>query len=333
MGTSQTGQDNRSSALTTATDKPAAVDHSRTSVRLLRPIAEPAVILEAQNLARQLIQQTLQEGRDYGKVPGVERSTLLKPGAERIALSFGCKYGEPEIVEKEIDHDRLVAWNKRKKEWSGPRNHRTFTWKEESGTSRGLYRYVVRRAVIDIDTGRIVGHGIGSCSTMESKYIDRPRDSENTALKIASKRAMVDACLTTFGLSDQFTQDVEDMPNPTEHEADANRDAEAVEAITPDTAWPNGVNKDTPIRKLPTEFLTWAAQPGRKFGDRTAEWSKVCADVLAQRQKCEKLSCDPEGKWHDEACNLYIETDMPTATEAASTAAPQADTPATAKGE
>src|SRR5690606_10620038 len=65
--------------------------------------------------------------------------------------------------------------------------------------------------------GVVIGEGVGSCSTMESKYIDRPRDCENTALKMAKKRAYVDATLTTFGLSDQFTQDVEDM----EHEAKA----------------------------------------------------------------------------------------------------------------
>ena len=59
----------------------------------------------------------------------------------------------------------------------------------------------------EILVGPNVGYGIGSCSTMESKYVENPRDAENTALKMAHKRGMVGGCLVTFGLSDQFTQD------------------------------------------------------------------------------------------------------------------------------
>lgn len=56
-----------------------------------------------------------------------------------------------------------------------------------------------------------MGTGIGSCSSMESKYLRTPRDFDNTILKMAKKRALVDATLSTLGMSDRFTQDVEDM--------------------------------------------------------------------------------------------------------------------------
>src|SRR5690606_23849470 len=65
------------------------------------------------------------------------------------------------------------------------------------------------------ESGLVIGSGMGSCSSLESKYISRPRDLENTILKMAKKRAYVDATLSTFGLSDQFTQDVEDMAEGT----------------------------------------------------------------------------------------------------------------------
>ena len=45
----------------------------------------------------------------------------------------------------------------------------------------------------------------------ESKFISRPNDSENTVLKIAKKRSLIDATLATFALSDRFTQDHGDM--------------------------------------------------------------------------------------------------------------------------
>ena len=85
-------------------------------------------------------------------------------------------------------------------------------WQEcetEKGISLGLYRYVITCKLYRGD--QQVGEGVGSCSSMETKYIRAPRDSENTILKIAKKRAFVDAVLTTLGLSDRFTQDVEDI--------------------------------------------------------------------------------------------------------------------------
>jgi len=191
--------------------RPATITSAR-AVGLLRPIAAPADVLEAQNDTRAMIKAALQEGRDYGVVPGTERPTLLKPGAERTALAFGCYYGEPEIIEREIEHDRRVEWVKRKKKWRNEfKGDREFTWEEESGVSSGLYRYVVRVPVINRADGSVVGSGIGACSSMESKYVDRPRDSENTILKMAHKRAVVSAALITFGLSDEFTQDAEDL--------------------------------------------------------------------------------------------------------------------------
>lgn len=205
--------DESSSTALAVRDEPVAVVAGPRPVRLLRPIAQPAQVIEAQNEARAMVHQALKEGRDYGKIPGTgDKPSMLKPGAERVALAFGCFYGEPKLVEKEVDHDRVVRWVKRKKVWYTERGGaRKFKWEEESGESLGLYRYVLEVPVIERGTGEVVGSGVGACSSMESKYVDRPRDSENTVLKMAFKRAMVAACLVTFGLSDEFTQDVEDM--------------------------------------------------------------------------------------------------------------------------
>ena len=170
---------------------------------ILTPVASPETIIAAQNATRAFVAAALVEGRDFGIIPGTDRKTMLKPGAERTALGFGCTYGEPVIIEREVDHDRRVEWSKSK-------NGEVY----DSGVSFGLYRYVVKVPVIHAATGRVVGIGVGSCSTMESRYVDRPRDLENTVLKMAHKRAVVAGCLLAFGLSDEFTQDVEDMDLP-----------------------------------------------------------------------------------------------------------------------
>jgi hypothetical protein len=189
---------------------PPTVQHR--AAGLLRPIAPTGEIIAAQNDARAFIASALEKGRDYGVIPGTgDKATLLKPGSERICAGFGVRV-VPEIVEMEIDHDREVPWTKRKKKWNNRhKGDKTFEWDSESGVSYGLYRYVVRCDLFQIDTGLLLGSGIGSASTMESKYVDRPRDAENTVLKMAKKRAQIDATLTTFGLSDQFTQDLDDF--------------------------------------------------------------------------------------------------------------------------
>lgn len=178
-------------------------------VGLLRPIADPEDVLVSQEQTRTLVAKVLTSGRDYGKIPGVKKEALFKAGAERVVLAFGCYFGDPEIIEREIDHDREVHWTKQKR-----------GEKPRTGISYGLYRYVVRVPIIHRETGAVVGYGIASASTMESKYVENPRDAENTALKMAHKRAIVGGALVTFGLSDQFTQDVEDLPSAAQAEQD-----------------------------------------------------------------------------------------------------------------
>ena len=266
-------------------------------VQMLRPIARPSEVLAVQEETRELVTQALAKDRDYGVIPGTgTKPTLLKPGAERVALAFGCYYGEPEILEKEVDHDREVKWSKRKKKWrNAHRGDREFTWDEETGVAHGLYRYVVKVPVINRATGEVIGAGVGACSTMESKYIDRPRDAENTVLKMAFKRAIVAACLTTFGLSDQFTQDVEDLA------ANAGAAAETPVAepepeITRETPITWGKLAGTPIKDLADPYLKWAVQPDRKFGADTARWQAAMQAEIEYRAKEAELEAANKAK-------------------------------------
>lgn len=179
---------------------------------IMRPLVAPDDLIRHHQEITELVTKALVAGTDYGKVPGAgDRDTLLKPGAERLAVAFGCTI-EYDIVQSEIDHDRPVRWSKRKKLWNNKfAGDRSFVEQEISGESLGLYRYVVRASLRNRQSGEIVGSGLGSCSSMEGKYVDRPRDLENTVLKIAQKRALVASVLNTYGLSNRFTQDVEDM--------------------------------------------------------------------------------------------------------------------------
>lgn len=169
---------------------------------LLRPLAKPEEVMAAQNETRELVKQALEKDRDYGIIPGTKKGTLYKAGAERLNAAFGAA-ATFEVVEAEIDHDRHIQWTKRKKD------KETEVWTEVSGESRGLYRYVVCCELVSRATGEVIAQGVGACSTLESKYVDRPRDTENTIVKMAQKRALVAATLIAYGLSDQFA-DIDD---------------------------------------------------------------------------------------------------------------------------
>lgn len=163
----------------------------------IMPMLEPAPLeelLSAQQKANEVTVRLLKAGVDFDTIKGTDKPSLLKPGAEKILWAYNC-YPEYTILDQETDHDREVIYY--------DRNGKELR-------SYGLYRFVVLCRVIHRPTGRCVGTGIGSASTLESKFISRPRDLENTVLKMAQKRALVAATLNAFALSDRFTQDMED---------------------------------------------------------------------------------------------------------------------------
>lgn len=185
-----------------------------------------------------LMKKAMKPGEHYGIIPGTSRKdkdgnelakpSLLKPGAEKIGLMF-------RLAPSYTGQDCPV---------------------EHPG---GHLEYRLTCTLTHIRTGEVWGQGVGSCSTMETKYRfrnqktdtglpipadakenkghyraqgfvmakdeaggwywaklervehDNPADYYNTVLKIAKKRAQVDATLTATAASDFFTQDLEDM--------------------------------------------------------------------------------------------------------------------------
>jgi len=128
---------------------------------------------------QQVIQNTLHQNHDYGIIPGTEKPTLLKPGAEKILMMMGLR-SEFEIVDSTRDFEK------------------------------GFFQYQVRCKLLKGDT--VITEGLGACNTREKKYMKMdPYTMDNTVLKMAKKRALIDATLLVASLSDIFTQDLEDM--------------------------------------------------------------------------------------------------------------------------
>lgn len=74
----------------------------------------------------------------------------------------------------------------------------------------GFFQYQERCKLYKNDS--IITEGLEACNTKERKYIKQdPYIMDNTILKMAKKRSLVDATLLVASLSDIFTQDIEDM--------------------------------------------------------------------------------------------------------------------------
>jgi hypothetical protein len=181
------------------------------------------------------------EGEDYGVIPGTKKPTLLKPGAEKICNVYGLV---PSFEETWIEGDGLTTPHLRVRikcllhrghnagpvvgEGVGAAN----SW-EKKHRYRGAQRScpscgvegTIRRSSFerDGDKGWYCHAKVGGCGAsfhssntaiteQQGGQVDNPDpyDVENTLLKMASKRAQVDATLRATATSGLFTQDVED---------------------------------------------------------------------------------------------------------------------------
>ena len=92
---------NEESTALAVQDQPVALE--RPAQALLRPVVSPAELIAVQKETHALIAQALEDGRDYGTIPGTQKPTLYKPGAERCNLAFGVR-PEFQVVQAEVDH-------------------------------------------------------------------------------------------------------------------------------------------------------------------------------------------------------------------------------------
>ncbi len=126
--------------MTTAQIVPTQVDRRAVSVGEADAAAPLSVqqVLTHLALIQQIMSATMKEGEHYGRIPGCgDKPTLLKPGAEKLCLTF-----------------RLApAYDVEERQLEG-----------------GHREYRVTTTLTSITTQVLIGQGVGSCSTMEGKY-------------------------------------------------------------------------------------------------------------------------------------------------------------------
>lgn len=234
------------------------------------------------NLIQDVMRSVMIDGTHYGKIPGTQSTSLYKAGAEKLMATFRLA-AKPEV--EDLSRDGEVH-----------------------------YRVTVNLLSA---SGQFLGAGIGECSSREDKYAWRgmicqeefdgtpenrrrikfskyqgrveqkkqirtnPSDVANTILKMAKKRAQVDAVITVTAASDIFTQDIEDLPEELrEQVADEARSrarpgAQAVQRTVPE---------DSPERDaLIADLLSVADNGVEAFRQAWGELAKDKRALVADR--------------------------------------------------
>jgi len=211
---------------------------------LLAPVMDLAVARKRLAEFQEFVRDYMEEGTDYGTIPGTPKPTLYKPGADKLCELYG------------LSDDYIIL-----------------TQVENFAAEPALFDYTIKCILRSRRDDSLVSTGLGSCSSYESKYKyretkrkcpvcnqetvikgkeeygggwlcwkkvgksdgcgmkwpDGAKEIEsqpagkqlnddiptlkNTILKMAKKRAKVDATLAATRSSGIFTQDIEDFDN------------------------------------------------------------------------------------------------------------------------
>ena len=166
-------------------------------------------------MVQHVMRDVMKPGVHYGQIPGTPKPTLYKPGAELIALAFQFA---PRYVVDDLSTGDSVRYRITCELYS--RDMGAFIGSGQGEASSDEEKYRWRKAVCKEEwdetpedrrrTKWAKGRG-GSVYSVQQVRTE-PADIANTVLKMAEKRAFVDAIRTTTGCSDMFAQDLEDLP-------------------------------------------------------------------------------------------------------------------------
>ena len=201
------------------------------------------------------VQEELKEGTDWGRIHVIKKdqcpdgkycqnpyhfskASLWKAGAEKICGMMGLKSSWPNFGR----------------------------WEDKILDGGDINQILIRCELIN-DAGLIVSTGIGA------RAVKADYDDLNKSFKMAKKSSLIDAVLNCAGLSEIFTQDVEDM------------DPEKISSGSPD---PHNPSEEPSAQTFPTGHLKpisthcpigkeWKGQPWELVDDGFLSW--ICDKI------------------------------------------------------
>lgn len=207
----------------------------------LSPAVTVQGALQAYQAKKDLIDSIMKPNVDYGIIPGTNKNTLLKAGAEKATSFFGLspRFRDAVAVEdftgKDHEGEPFFFYRRTCELWRN--EHLVASVDGSCNSFEKKYRYrnsericpscgksAIIKGKAEYGGGWLCFKNKGGCgakfSDNDKSIIDQPMgqvknpdvaDLANTILKMADKRALVAATLIATGLSEYFTQDVEDF--------------------------------------------------------------------------------------------------------------------------
>lgn len=286
----------------TAIERATAAEGFSALAMVMSPAAAQAQMAQLQ----QFVASVMVPKIDFGHIPGVEKPTLLQPGAQKLAELYGLshRFEEVEVVR---DWDRMFFYFE----------YRTILTSRRDGT--------------------FIGEGIGSCNSKESKYAYRwvfdneipagvdkrslelqQRTSKkngrqyyvyklpnqdlasvvNTIQKMAAKRSYIHAVIAATRSSGLFTQDVEDLPASVLGRPEEEREQPAATAGAGEK--PQPTTSREPRESSPAGAKT-PADMQRRFAEH-AKLLEECVDETYVKRVCRDIAKDQKSGALDARC-------------------------------
>jgi hypothetical protein len=205
------------------------------------PAMSIELAVERYNTITEFVSRVLRRDVDYGMIPGTDKLTLLKPGAEKLTTFFGLstRFQLIERIEDWTgeDHDgepffyylyrcQLYRGELLIAESDASCNSREtkYRYREAQRVCPECSQPAIIKGKEEFGGGWLCFRKKGGCGAkflvgdqvIESQQVGRVpnpdiADQVNTIQKMGQKRAIVAACLLAVNASEFFTQDVEDM--------------------------------------------------------------------------------------------------------------------------
>lgn len=177
---------------------------------------------ENRGLMMEWVRGQLVEGSDFGSIEirgRKSKPSLWKAGAEKICGILGLRVEFPNLADYE---EKVLRGEK--------------------------IEHILLRCHLYDGAGNIVASGAGARS------LNQDQGDLNKALKMCMKSAQIDATLRCAGLSEVFTQDIEDMAPSHFEDTSPGQSHQQADAI------PIGKHKGTPYSDLDLGYVVWGAQ-------------------------------------------------------------------------
>ena len=166
---------------------------------------------------QQLVQSSLKEGHDYGTIQGTSKPTLYKAGAEKIVM-LGKLRSTFDVLDSTKDWEKeFFQFEIKCNLWIGEMILTQGVGLCSSKEDKYRYRWLSENKIpSNVNKAGLVykerpsKYGKGTYKTYRVEN-DDVCSIANTILKMAKKRALVDAALLVGSLSELFTQDIEDF--------------------------------------------------------------------------------------------------------------------------